>query len=276
MISQYYIPSRLNGIVECIMELHMEEAAKFNYFFGWQGEIIFRIGSEYKVQLKSCKFSDESNSYGKKFSIVTGVQTYTTSVKFEKLHYMSVVINPVAIKALFRIPANKLNDIAIGGEEFFKELNEVEEKLNSFTNFQDRVLYLEELFLKRLNETPDLFLAINQFGFLKKLSKNNYQQSTKNVERMLGYSKTQSFRLFNEWYGLSIGKFLRLMRFQNSLNELHLSEESLTRISYRLGYYDQAHFTRTFKEYTGITPKEYKKNQAKFTGQIKLSDEICL
>jgi AraC-like DNA-binding protein len=33
--------------------------------------------------------------------------------------------------------------------------------------------------------------------------------------------------------------------------------QSLSEIAFDLGFYDQAHFTRTFKRFAGMTPKEY-------------------
>jgi AraC-like DNA-binding protein len=36
--------------------------------------------------------------------------------------------------------------------------------------------------------------------------------------------------------------------------------QSLTRIAYESQYYDQAHFIKDFKEFTGINPKDFYKD----------------
>ncbi len=41
--------------------------------------------------------------------------------------------------------------------------------------------------------------------------------------------------------------------------------QSLTQIAYDLKYYDQAHFTRTFKKFAGVSPSEYRSSNK---GQI--------
>jgi AraC-like DNA-binding protein len=49
---------------------------------------------------------------------------------------------------------------------------------------------------------------------------------------------------------------------------MHHSNETLTRIAYGCGYYDQAHFNREFKEYTGLTPGTYRQQQSHLAGHL--------
>lgn len=42
---------------------------------------------------------------------------------------------------------------------------------------------------------------------------------------------------------------------------LNQSTKSLTDIAYESDYYDQAHFIKDFKEFTGLTPKEFLKDE---------------
>jgi AraC-like DNA-binding protein len=51
---------------------------------------------------------------------------------------------------------------------------------------------------------------------------------------------------------------MRIVRFQSALQHLIGSHtDSLTDITYRAGYYDQAHFIREFKEFTGQVPSHF-------------------
>jgi AraC-like DNA-binding protein len=40
---------------------------------------------------------------------------------------------------------------------------------------------------------------------------------------------------------------------------------SLTALAYECEYYDQAHFIKDFKEFTGLTPKEFYGNKMKMS-----------
>ncbi|WHT75212.1 helix-turn-helix domain-containing protein [Myroides odoratimimus] len=71
-------------------------------------------------------------------------------------------------------------------------------------------------------------------------------------------------RLVKQYIGMSPKLFSRIMRFQSSLDLLRESKfKNLTTLSYQSDYYDQSHYIREFKEFTGVSPKEF----------IKSSDE---
>lgn len=66
-------------------------------------------------------------------------------------------------------------------------------------------------------------------------------------------------RLFAKYVGMSPKKLTKLMRL-TAARELLSEDEGLScmDITYRCGYYDQAHFNREFKEVIGLTPSEYR------------------
>ncbi|PST82346.1 hypothetical protein C7T94_16325 [Pedobacter yulinensis] len=67
-------------------------------------------------------------------------------------------------------------------------------------------------------------------------------------------------RLLQQHTGLSPKSFDKINRFQKSLSLLGVPGHSLTEVAYRCGYFDQSHFIRDFKAFTGITPTAYLQN----------------
>lgn len=65
-------------------------------------------------------------------------------------------------------------------------------------------------------------------------------------------------RKFTATIGLSPKQLAKTIRIQATLKAL-LNEDikSLTNLAYENGYFDQAHFIKDFKEFTGLTPKEF-------------------
>lgn len=72
------------------------------------------------------------------------------------------------------------------------------------------------------------------------------------------YSERHISRIFQESMGLSPKAFARVIRFQYALDLLlNMPSSALGDYFYDLGYSDQAHFQREFKQYTGTTPKNF-------------------
>jgi AraC-like DNA-binding protein len=65
-------------------------------------------------------------------------------------------------------------------------------------------------------------------------------------------------RYFQEYLGLSPKKMSRLVRFEQSFAALHQDKNEFN--LYDFGYYDQAHYSKEFKVFCGLSPTEYLKS----------------
>ncbi|WXB14242.1 helix-turn-helix domain-containing protein [Pendulispora albinea] len=73
-----------------------------------------------------------------------------------------------------------------------------------------------------------------------------------------GLSMRQLERRFKSATGFAPKAFARLMRFTRASERLELDPGvSLTALSFELGYADQAHFTREFRAFAGMSPGKY-------------------
>ena len=70
----------------------------------------------------------------------------------------------------------------------------------------------------------------------------------------LAYSERHRRRLYQQQIGLAPKQVARIVRFQQALHELRTADE----VSLE-GYYDQAHFIREFRAFTGMTPTAYRR-----------------
>jgi len=71
-----------------------------------------------------------------------------------------------------------------------------------------------------------------------------------------GVSARQLRRLTKQHIGLLPKDFGRILRFQSALKEMSVSQHSK---SYLDHYYDQPHFVREFKRFSGVTPNQFRK-----------------
>jgi len=72
-------------------------------------------------------------------------------------------------------------------------------------------------------------------------------------------SPRQMERLFKRWLGISPKRYQRVLRVQNSVDDLKKNPElALVELALQQGFSDQAHMTREFKQIAKITPKRYR------------------
>ncbi len=65
-------------------------------------------------------------------------------------------------------------------------------------------------------------------------------------------------RMFRRHYGCSVGDYVRRLRLEYAARELIASDRPLAEIAANAGFYDQSHFTHTFKSHLKMTPAEYR------------------
>lgn len=65
-------------------------------------------------------------------------------------------------------------------------------------------------------------------------------------------------RQFHKTVGLSIGEFVRHTRIERAISMLPEPSYSLGEIAAEVGFADQAHFARTFRQISGMSPKQYR------------------
>jgi AraC family transcriptional regulator len=78
------------------------------------------------------------------------------------------------------------------------------------------------------------------------------------VARRVGVHPVHLARTFRRVYQTTFGGYVRQVRIDFARRELAASSGSLSEIAVAAGFCDQSHFTRLFKQYTGLTPAEYR------------------
>ncbi|SHJ01645.1 AraC family transcriptional regulator [Desulfosporosinus lacus] len=79
-----------------------------------------------------------------------------------------------------------------------------------------------------------------------------------NLANVSGLSKYHLIRLFNKMCGISPHGYLTMLRINHAKKEL-LKNISIAEVAANVGFYDQSHFSKTFKQYLGITPDYYRR-----------------
>jgi len=126
-----------------------------------------------------------------------------------------------------------------------KELQDVE--LYMFKRYVDIIIHQQEM--------TD-HLLVNKILHYLHLHIENYY-TLDELTHELHLSQSYASKIFKEHMKTSImkyGKELKIKRAQSLLRK----NETITEIGEKLGFYDQAHFSRTFKSFTGTSPQKYR------------------
>lgn len=81
----------------------------------------------------------------------------------------------------------------------------------------------------------------------------------KDIADYAGLSETYFSALFKKEMGETVSSFIQRSRIEEAKGMLQYSEDSLVEISRYLGFCSQSHFTKTFRQFTQMTPGEYRK-----------------
>jgi AraC family transcriptional regulator len=64
---------------------------------------------------------------------------------------------------------------------------------------------------------------------------------------------------FPKYFSCTLGEYVRRARIEKSLALIKQSDNSLTDIAHHCGFADQSHFTRVFKDLTGLKPGSFRR-----------------
>ena len=74
----------------------------------------------------------------------------------------------------------------------------------------------------------------------------------------LALSRSKLYRKIKELTGKSANEMIRKMRLEKSKEFLEITEMTIGEICYKVGFSSPSYYTKRFKEYTGLIPKEYR------------------
>lgn len=81
------------------------------------------------------------------------------------------------------------------------------------------------------------------------------------VAGVCGVHRVYFARAFRAHTGDSLGDYVRKLRVRRAADRLAASDEPIAAIALSLGFADQSHFTRVFRDATGMTPACYRRTR---------------
>jgi len=121
-----------------------------------------------------------------------------------------------------------------------------------------RIGLIEKFLLKRLSVNERKSYQMDRVAsILSTISGSLEENNVNSIASTHNMTSRNLQKLIYRHTGLSPKLVNKINRFQHSLTLIGKKELSLTGIAYDCGYFDQSHFIREFKSFTGVTPSAY-------------------
>ncbi len=98
----------------------------------------------------------------------------------------------------------------------------------------ERLMYAREILLNRLESPPTLL----------------------ELSRAIHMNDCKLKRSFKQYFGKTVYEFIREQRFEKAFSLLEGGEHNVSETAFAIGYTNVSHFSKTFKERFGITPRD--------------------
>jgi AraC-like DNA-binding protein len=213
------------------------------------------LGFQYKGQLATLKGNIESKLTK---SGITGIADgYKIFKNSANIGTILVYFSEIGFTHFASHPANELFNLSLSLEDIFdkNDVSAVEEKLTAAASDKSRIKIVEQFLQAQLKdiETDKLIAEA-----VKLIYQTNGAIRIKELNNKLFISQSAFEKRFRKVVGTSAKKFASIIRFNSVLDSLG-ETKTLTEICYENNFFDQAHFIKDFKQFTGDTPENFKR-----------------
>lgn len=158
---------------------------------------------------------------------------------------------PMDLSELTDHPCIQLEDL------WGKDTKTITEQLHDADSDLHRVAILNDFFKKLLSPAHQQLAYVDYT--LQQLMGSNGNYKLMELEHKLGITGRQLERVFKSRVGLRPKDISRFIRMNAAFTTLSSQPNtSLTNLAYQLGYFDPAHFSKDFRQLTGLLPSKLK------------------
>lgn len=188
-------------------------------------------------------------------AVIGGAQTEARDVPLlQPGEYFGIWFYPGALRHLFALNLSEITGQFVDKKYFHcHRFSRLHTKIYKYDDFHDRVAVCERWVLERYSSK----LSTGFDHALSIIYQTLGSERVGSIAEKVGWSSRHMNRQFLEHTGLSTKAFSQIIRAQALCKQLCLAPSDSTNGAIELGYYDQSHLIKGFKNYFKLTPGEF-------------------
>lgn len=211
------------------------------------------IGFQYSGRLS---YIENNTEVALSHSGITGLRDHVRIFRNDRhTNTILVFFNPGGAATFFRFPLHELFQQSVSLDHLMlrSELMVLEEQLCEAKTDAERITVMEHFLLNRKRQaTPDQMIM----AAISIINQHKGSIRIRDLATQLHTSHSPLEKKFRQLVGASPKKFASIVRMHHLIGQ-QKKQDSFTAAAYEAGFYDQAHFIKEFKQFTGETPKEF-------------------
>jgi AraC-like DNA-binding protein len=223
-------------------------------------EIIFHYGDPYRICLTN---TWEQQSH----HLLAGqISRHFFLENTGKAGIVGIKLTPTALTHLFGLDMQLYTDKVVDLPLVLgNQLQNLEQDLLTTRDHDQLITLLNDHFRKTWEQANFQPSPVDKA--IELIFANRGMISVTEITATIGIGERQLERLFKKYIGLSPKFYTRIIRFSTIFQLIQQQDPGWAGLAYEAGFYDQSHFIRNFKAFTGEDPSRYgfdEKNLANF------------
>ena len=189
-------------------------------------------------------------------AVLSGLRHTPRVIKYSaKSGNVLVVFHPGGPAAFFREPLHEVSGLSVPLDSFknFADVNDLVERLSDAESNVDRIRIVEEVLVSKLKRNiidPLVLHAAQQ------IKSDQGKTRIKELIETLSISRDAFEKRFRQIVGTSPKQYSNITRIRSLIDNAK-DHKTLTELAYHYGYFDQSHFIKDFKLFTGQAPSHF-------------------
>lgn len=189
-------------------------------------------------------------------AVISGIRRSSRSMAYAKdTANLLVIFHEAGAAAFFKEPLHELSDLSLSLDMLMngRQVADIDEQLVAARSNEQRIRIVESWMISKLKTpAPDMLVQ----HAIQQIQRSHGAVRIKDLAGSLYISQDAFEKRFRRQAGASPKQFSSIVRFRHLIDG-YPQAASLTDAALTAGYFDQAHFIKDFKAFTGKTPQDF-------------------